>query len=131
MRTSTTPEGDARRRVQDLLEQLPDRGETSFDKPWELRAFALAVAAHDNGQYDWSEFQLSLINSIKAWEQGGSPVPWQYYDHWLRALESVLLDAGTLTLDELNQRTDHVLCTPPNKNHHKARHDPVAVDPAR
>ncbi|WP_052668590.1 nitrile hydratase accessory protein [Nitriliruptor alkaliphilus] len=130
MPTATTPVGDALRHVQDLLEQLPER-DKSFDKPWELRAFALAVAAHDNGQYDWSEFQRSLISSIKAWEQGGSPVPWQYYDHWLQALENVLAETGALTADELDARMHTVLCTPVNRDHHEARHDPVAIDPAR
>ena len=46
--------------------RLPGEGDQlSFEHPWELRAFALAVAAHNNGYYDWSEFQLALIGSIR------------------------------------------------------------------
>lgn len=131
MRTMTTPDGEARRRVQELVDQLPSGGDKAFDKPWELRAFALAVAAYDNGQYDWSEFQLALISAIHEWEAGEAPPPWDYYDRWLDALETVLADAGTISLDELDRRTGEVLATPANKDHHEARFDPVIIDPAR
>ena len=69
-------------------------GERSFDHPWEIRAFAMAVAAYHNGQYEWSEFQLSLIDSIKKWENDGGAEPWSYYEHWLEALETVLSSTG-------------------------------------
>jgi hypothetical protein len=61
-----------------LVSKLPgDRpGERVFNQPWEIRAFAMAVAAYHNGQCEWSEFQLSLIESIRQWEQSGrDPTP--------------------------------------------------------
>ena len=67
-RPDATELGDARRRVEALVAELPG-GERSFDHPWELRAFAIAVAAYHEGQYEWSEFQLSLIDAIK--QMGG------------------------------------------------------------
>ena len=90
-RQDATELGDARRRVEALVG--PD-GQRSFEHPWELRAFAMAVAAYHNGQYEWSEFQLSLIDSIKRWETDGGTEPWSYYEHWLEALESVLAGNG-------------------------------------
>ena len=43
--------GEARRRVQRLVYDLPGgEGQAPFHEPWELRAFAIAVAAYHAGQ---------------------------------------------------------------------------------
>ncbi len=132
MRTDTTETGDARRRVEQLLTELPDDdGQLAFTQPWELRAFALAVAAHQNGRYDWSEFQLALIGAIRRWEGSPEDSPWRYYDRWLEALETVLSGTGVLAGTELDDRTGTVLATPPDRHHQHARREPVAIDPAR
>ncbi len=132
MRADATPTGDARRRVEQLLTELPgEADQLSFNQPWELRAFALGVAAYHNGQYDWSEFQLALIGAIRQWEDGAAGEPWNYYDRWLEALESVLSGNGVLTGTELDDRAGAVLSTPRDANHHHAHREPVAVDPAR
>ena len=132
-RQDATEIGDARRRVESLVCDLPGgaSGERSFEHPWELRAFAMAVAAYHNGQYEWSEFQLSLIESIKTWERDGGQEPWSYYEHWLTALETVLAGNGALSDAALDARTKAVLATPRAANHHEAHREPVAVDPAR
>ncbi len=136
MRVDTTEVGDARRRVEQLVSQLPRDGEQqlSFSQPWELRAFAVAVAAHQNGLYDWSEFQLALIGAIRQWEDSAQDDPevnpWRYYERWLEALESVLSGTGVMGDDELDHRAHTILTTPRNADHHHARRDPVAVDPA-
>ena len=130
-RPDTTELGDARRRVEALVAALPTGADRSFEHPWELRAFAMAVAAYHNGQYEWSEFQLSLISSIKAWEADGGAEPWSYYEHWLQALETVLAGNGLLSHAALDERTRAVLATPRTANHHAGRPTPVAVDPAR
>ena len=130
-RTDATELGDARRRVEALVSGTPGGpGERSFEHPWELRAFAMAVAAYHNGQYEWSEFQLSLIESIRRWEEGGGE-PWSYYEHWLTALETVLAGSGALSEAALDERTKAVLATPRTANHHEAHREPVAIDPAR
>jgi nitrile hydratase accessory protein len=90
------------------------------------------VAAYHNGQYEWSEFQLSLIESIRQWERSGSDPkdePWSYYEHWLTALETVLAGSGLLSESMLDERTKSVLATPRNANHQHAHLEPVAVDP--
>jgi hypothetical protein len=43
-------------------------GQRSFDQPWELRALALIVAAHEAGRCSWSDFQGELIAAIARWE---------------------------------------------------------------
>jgi nitrile hydratase accessory protein len=132
MRQDATEIGDARRRVEALVCDLPGdhHGERAFDEPWELRAFAMAVAAYHNGKYEWSEFQLSLIDSIRRWEDGDGGEPWDYYEHWLNALETVLADSGVLSEAVLDERTRSVLAVPRNANHHEAHREPVAVSPA-
>ncbi|MGQ0576832.1 MAG: nitrile hydratase accessory protein [Pseudonocardia sp.] len=130
-RQDTTELGDARRRVEALVGTEHGPGQRPFDEPWELRAFAMAVAAYHNGQYEWSEFQLSLIESIKQWERGDTGEPWSYYEHWLTALETVLAGSGALSDAALDERTRAVLATPRAADHHEAHREPVAVDPAR
>ncbi|WP_133909695.1 nitrile hydratase accessory protein [Streptomyces sp. NBC_00582] len=119
----------ARRRVEDLVCGLPG-ADRPFDAPWEPRAFALAVAAHQGGHYAWSEFQETLIESIRRWEREPDGEPWSYYAHWLEALESVLAGRGTLSRAGLAERTRTVLSTPRDAGHHRAHRDPVAVSPA-
>lgn len=133
MRTDSTELGDARRRVEALVCDLPGGGadDRMFNEPWELRAFAMAVAAYHNGKYEWSEFQLSLVQAIKQWEQGGADAPWSYYEHWLTALETVLAESGVLSDAAIDARTREVLAIPRNANHHEAHREPVAVDPGR
>jgi nitrile hydratase accessory protein len=134
MRPDATELGEARRRVEALVTKLPvgRPGEHTFSQPWEIRAFAIAVAAYHNGQYEWSEFQLSLIDSIREREQGGKDQhtePWSYYEHWLTALESVLAGSGLLSESLLDERTKAVLAIPRDASHQHAHPEPVAVDP--
>ena len=133
-----TEVGDARRRVESLIAGTPggpgdsDSEEQAFREPWELRAFAVAVAAYHAGQYEWSEFQLSLIESIRRWEADGGhegEEPWSYYEHWVTALETVLAGSGLLSESMLDERTKAVLATPRDASHQHAHRDPVAVDP--
>ncbi|PXW25771.1 UNVERIFIED_CONTAM: nitrile hydratase accessory protein [Williamsia faeni] len=124
---------DTRRRIEKLVCDLPnsDAASRAFDEPWELRAFALAVAAYHEGHYEWSEFQLSLTESIRRWERGDRTERWSYYQHWLNALETVLSANGALSDSiVLDERTREVLATPRNANHHEAHREPVAISPA-
>lgn len=127
------PTMEMRREVEELVCDMPGgrAGELSFEHPWEIRAFALAVAAHKEGRFDWPDFQGALVDSIKDWEDSVTDLQdpsWSYYQHWVTALENVLdqVDPATLT-----DRTNVVLSTPANRNHHKAELDPIAIDPAR
>ena len=130
-RPDATEVGDARRRVEELVCAIPEAGRQPFDQPWELRVFAMAVAAYHSGRYEWSEFQLSLIESIRRWENGEAGEPWSYYEHWLRALETVLSSRGLLSEAAIDEETKAVLAITRNAKHQqKACRDPVAVSPA-
>lgn len=131
VRTDATELGDARRRVEALVRDLPAAVEDrAFEHPWELRAFAIAVAAYQNGRYEWSEFQLSLAQAVKQWEDAEAPAPWAYYERWLEALETVLAGSGALSDADLDDRTKATLAVPKTANHHEAHREPVAIDPA-
>jgi nitrile hydratase accessory protein len=125
-----------RRRVEHLLLELPhqeairpENGEVAFETAWEIRAFALALAAHQSGQYEWSQFQQALIAAIRTWEDTGTEEQWRYYDRWLEALETLLAERGVLDESELDERTRTVLTTPRDMHHQRAKREPVAVDP--
>jgi nitrile hydratase accessory protein len=128
----------ARRRVEHLLLELPhqeqirpDDGDVAFETAWEIRAFALALAAHQSGQYDWPQFQQALIAAIRSWEDADTGEDWRYYDRWLEALETLLAERGLLDPAELDERTRVVLTTPRDMHHQRAKREPVAVDAAR
>lgn len=78
-------------------------GELVFDAPWEGRAFGMAVALNENGEYEWSEFQRLLASEISDAEKSNDPST--YYERWLASLEKLLLDKGMLEAKELEVRT--------------------------
>jgi nitrile hydratase accessory protein len=97
---------DTRVRQMDGPAALPRKnGELVFEAPWEGRAFGLAVAMSDQDQHAWEEFRQRLIAQIGPAE---SDTP--YYEHWLAALESLLVDRGVLTREELDRRTEEYAC---------------------
>ncbi|NYI76720.1 nitrile hydratase accessory protein [Nocardioides panzhihuensis] len=126
---------ESRRQVQDLVCGMPgtDPSQMGFEFPWEIRAFAMAVAAHKALGFDWTEFQAALIASIQKWEDAtGSTAeqPWSYYEHWVAALETVMAVHGSLPEADLDAKTQRILAEPPNRNHHEAHTEPIAIDPA-
>jgi nitrile hydratase accessory protein len=76
-----------------------DQAAPQFDHEWQRRAFGLAVALAEFGHYDWSDFQQSLIETIGRWENTPEEQrsEWEYYDHWVTALEKVIADHHLLT----------------------------------
>lgn len=135
MRTIAPILAEQRQTVEDLVCDLPGGRpeDLAFNSPWEIRAFALAVAAHQSGHYEWTQFQGALIASIQEWETSVADLSdesWSYYQHWVTALEHVLSEVGAVHPGDVAGRTARVLATPPNRNHHKAVLEPVAIDRA-
>jgi len=82
---------------------LPRRnGELVFNRPWEGRAFGIAVALEADHRYTWSAFSRRLAEEIAGAGPEGDPA--RYYERWLAALEGVMLDGGLLEPDELAAR---------------------------
>ena len=84
--------------------QLPRKnGELVFETPWEARAFGLAVALNENGNYAWGDFGSRLSSEISRAEQSGEVST--YYERWLRALEKLVVDNGMVTAEEIVSKT--------------------------
>jgi nitrile hydratase accessory protein len=91
-----------------------------FSEPWEARAFAVAVALCEAGQFRWAEFQQSLIEEIGAAEKTGRTTSGgaDYYRHWLGALTRLLNAKGIVVGAELEARIAEVGPPPPSQDPH-------------
>jgi len=70
-----------------------------FAEPWQAQAFALAVQLHEGGAFTWTEWAEALAQELKA--AGPADDRQRYYEHWLAALERLVLAkrlAGTAAL---------------------------------
>lgn len=124
---SSTRDRDCRPEVERLVGDLPDAGlhpresgELSFSAPWELRVFALGVAAARDGRFAWPEFQERLVTAIAAWEASDPDerTAWSYYREWLDGLESLLLERELVDPDALAARTEEYLGGARDPQHH-------------
>ena len=91
------------------LEDLPripiDRDGPVFREPWEAQAFAVAIKLHESGLFTWVEWAESLSAEIAAAQKAGDPdLGDTYYQHWLKALETLVLAKTTLTAERLADR---------------------------
>ena len=64
-----------------------------FKAPWEAQAFALALALHERGAFTWPEWAAALSAAI------GRAT---YYQHWLDALETLVIDKGLADAQRLH-----------------------------
>ena len=65
---------------------MPARPDAPFEAPWQARAFALTLAAHEAGLFTWPQWSAALGRALERAAPDGS----DYYDRWLEALETVL-----------------------------------------
>jgi nitrile hydratase len=81
-------------------------GELIFQAPWEGEAFALAVALCERGIYPWSDFQGHLIAAIATADGRQRPLEMQptYYEHWLTALEALLIEKRILSKARIDRK---------------------------
>ena len=70
-----------------------------FSEPWQAQAFAMTVHLHAQGLFTWSEWAQALTAQIKAAAQDDGS---QYYQHWLDALEHMVLRKQVGTVDQLH-----------------------------
>jgi nitrile hydratase accessory protein len=91
-------------------------GEVLFEAPWQGRVFGMARALAEAGVYDWEEFRVRLIEEIAAWDRNPEG-EYRYYDHFLRALERLLLDKGLIGDDGLGDRVAAFAARPHGHDH--------------
>jgi nitrile hydratase accessory protein len=78
-------------------------GSLCFANDWERSAFGIALALAKQGYFEWDDFRDELIVSIKRWEDSHrlDDASWDYYEHWLAALERAVVKAGIAEPAEL------------------------------
>jgi nitrile hydratase beta subunit len=77
----------------------PEADEPVFHEDWERRMFALFVASFAGGHYNVDEFRHAIEKMAPAEYLKSS-----YYEHWLHAVENLLVERGVLTEDEITAR---------------------------
>jgi nitrile hydratase accessory protein len=90
------------------LPPLPHDGEGPvFAEPWQAQAFALAVTLSGQGYFTWKEWAAALAAELKAAADRGEPDDGShYYEHWLAALERLVVEKGLSDADSLLTRKD-------------------------
>lgn len=70
----------------------------AFDEPWQARSFAIALALQDRGLFSPSEWSSALGQEISRAAAASEPGTGdQYFHHWLRALERLVVDKQLTT----------------------------------
>ena len=67
-----------------------------FSEPWQAQAFAMVVALHDRGVFTWGEWAAAISAEIAEHAAAHSETDdgSHYYEHWLEALEHLLIAKG-------------------------------------
>lgn len=74
-----------------------------FRAPWEAQAFALALALHERSAFTWPEWAAALSAAIRRAQAQGDPDSGDtYYQHWLDALEGLVISKGLADADRLH-----------------------------
>jgi nitrile hydratase accessory protein len=88
---------------------IPRRnGEPVFNEPWESRIFGAAVGLCERGLFAWDEFRARLIAEIESADAqavNAAQPPAAYYQHFLSALERLLIDKGICAPGEIEHRS--------------------------
>ncbi|HEX5377144.1 MAG TPA: nitrile hydratase accessory protein [Phenylobacterium sp.] len=83
------------------LPRLPvDADGPVFAEPWQAQAFAMAVQLHRQGVFTWTEWAAALSAELKSSGDDGT----HYYEHWLKALEGLVMSRGLAGADALDHR---------------------------
>jgi nitrile hydratase accessory protein len=78
-----------------------------FREPWEAQAFAMALALHARGLFNWNEWAATLADEIKRAQECGDPDSGEtYYRHWLATLERLIAEKGVASSETLHRYRD-------------------------
>lgn len=75
----------------------------SFSEPWQAHAFALTLLLHERGVFTWPQWAAALADEIRrAQADGAADDGNTYYQHWLHALEHVVIQEQLGTPDQIH-----------------------------
>ena len=80
----------------------PEKDEPVFHHDWEARVFGLFAPLSATGAFNVDEFRHAIERMGAA-----NYLQTSYYEHWLHAFETVAMEKGILTAEEL--RTGHAI----------------------
>jgi nitrile hydratase accessory protein len=75
-----------------------------FAAPWEASAFAMVVALHRAGRFEWREWVAVLAEEIRT--APPDPTGALYYERWSAALEKLLGRLGLMSPAAIAERTE-------------------------
>ena len=82
-----------------------DSGGPMFAEPWQAQAFALAVKLSEQRHFSWTEWAEALGAELKSAADRGEPDDGsRYYEHWLAALERLVVEKGLTDQDAMRER---------------------------
>ena len=77
----------------------PEQNEPVFHEDWERRMFGLFIATFAGGHYNVDEFRHAIERMDPA-----HYLKSRYYEHWLQSTETLLVEKGVLSREELEER---------------------------
>ncbi|MEM8838299.1 MAG: hypothetical protein AAGE89_09420 [Pseudomonadota bacterium] len=77
----------------------PKQNEPVFHDEWERRMFGMFISCFAGGHYNVDEFRHAIERMDPAHYLESS-----YYEHWLKSLETLLVEKGVVTEEELEAR---------------------------
>lgn len=102
------PDGGLAAAQSGALPFLPrDKEGPVFAEPWQAQAFAIAVQLSAEGHFSWTEWTAVLGEQLQAAARAGEPDDgWQYFQHWLAALEHLVISKKLTDATALSQRKE-------------------------
>ena len=92
-------------------------GEATFDAPWQGRVFGMARTLAEQGHYSWDEFRVHLIAHIGDWDRADAATDYRYYEHFLAALQTLLVEKGMLEERSVEGRFKEFAARPHGHDH--------------
>ena len=78
-----------------------------FAEPWQAQAFAMAVQLHAKGVFTWPQWAQALSQTIAQARMAGDADDGSgYYQHWVDALEHLVLAHNLGTAEQIH-RLEH------------------------
>ena len=103
----------------------PHESQPVFAEAWQARAFALALKLSERGHFTQSEWSMALARQLREGVERGEAVEQRevvkrgevvepgeaddgsrYYDHWLTALEALVIEKAMITRASLDSRKE-------------------------
>ena len=78
-----------------------------FAELWQAQAFALAVQLSAEGHFTWTEWTTVLGEQLQAAVRRGEPDNgWRYFEHWIAALEHLVVNKKLTDSTALSERKE-------------------------